>query len=84
MKTVSVIVAGGKGERFWPYSRLNRPKQVLPLTSDNPMILDTINRLSDFSPVYVVANQSLCDSFRSILPSEVRYRRTGARIPVPR
>ncbi len=73
MKTVAVIVAGGKGERFWPYSRKSRPKQVLPLTSAHPMILETALRLKEFDPLYIVANAFLCDSFKSILPSSVRY-----------
>lgn len=28
MKTTALIMAGGKGERFWPKSRVNMPKQV--------------------------------------------------------
>ena len=72
MKTVSVNKSGGKGERFWPVFKINDPSKA-PTNFDNPMILDTINRLSDFSPAYVVANQSLCDSFDPFYPSEVRY-----------
>ncbi|HOZ07549.1 MAG TPA: sugar phosphate nucleotidyltransferase, partial [candidate division Zixibacteria bacterium] len=29
-----VILAGGRGERFWPLSRIERPKQFLRLTSN--------------------------------------------------
>ena len=32
MKTTALIMAGGKGERFWPKSRVNMPKQFLSLT----------------------------------------------------
>ena len=28
MKTTALIMAGGKGERFWPKSRVNMPKQI--------------------------------------------------------
>jgi mannose-1-phosphate guanylyltransferase len=73
MKTVAVIVAGGKGERFWPYSRKSRPKQVLSLTSEKPLILETALRLKEFNPLYIVANAFLCEKFKSILPSDVRY-----------
>ena len=31
MKTTALIMAGGKGERFWPKSRVNMPKQFLYL-----------------------------------------------------
>ena len=34
MKTTALIMAGGKGERFWPKSRVNMPKQFLSLTDD--------------------------------------------------
>jgi mannose-1-phosphate guanylyltransferase len=41
----SVIIAGGKGERFWPLSRLDRPKQFLQLTSNKTMLEETIDRV---------------------------------------
>lgn len=41
----AVIMAGGKGERFWPRSRVNRPKQFLKLADDYTMIQKSINRL---------------------------------------
>ena len=38
-------MAGGRGERFWPKSRTNLPKQFLSLTSDGEtMIQKTIKR----------------------------------------
>ena len=46
MKICAVIMAGGKGERFWPMSRTHRPKQFLPLThTDITMIQQTVNRI---------------------------------------
>ena len=38
MKTTALILAGGKGERFWPRSRKNCPKQFLSLTDDGKTI----------------------------------------------
>ena len=38
MKTTAVIMAGGRGERFWPKSRTSLPKQFLSLTSDGETI----------------------------------------------
>ena len=46
MKVTAVIMAGGRGERFWPKSRVNYPKQFLSLTSDgDTMIQKTVKRL---------------------------------------
>jgi mannose-1-phosphate guanylyltransferase/mannose-6-phosphate isomerase len=35
MKIVPVILSGGSGERLWPLSRKEYPKQYLPLVGDN-------------------------------------------------
>ena len=40
-----VVLAGGVGSRFWPVSTPERPKQLLPLASDQPLISDTMERL---------------------------------------
>ena len=34
-----LILAGGRGERFWPWSRPERPKQLLPLASGGRTLL---------------------------------------------
>ena len=41
---IPVILAGGSGTRFWPLSTPSRPKQLLPLAGDNPLIQDTLDR----------------------------------------
>ena len=38
-------MAGGRGERFWPAGRRNKPKQFLPLVSGNSLIEETVQRL---------------------------------------
>lgn len=38
------ILAGGVGSRFWPVSTPARPKQLLPLASERPLIVDTLDR----------------------------------------
>ena len=45
----SVIMAGGSGTRFWPFSRKDRPKQFLDVTGHGPMVLETCNRLAPIS-----------------------------------
>lgn len=39
MKITAVIMAGGRGERFWPRSRTNCPKQFLSLTADGETMI---------------------------------------------
>lgn len=61
MKTTAVIMAGGKGERFWPKSRISRPKQFLSLTSDGEtMIQKTVKRLLPLvnaEDIYIATNE---------------------------
>jgi mannose-1-phosphate guanylyltransferase len=44
----ALILAGGSGERFWPLSRRNRPKQLLRLVSERTLLEETVARLEDF------------------------------------
>ncbi len=41
----AVVLAGGIGSRFWPLSTPDRPKQLLPLIGDHPMLTETVARL---------------------------------------
>jgi mannose-1-phosphate guanylyltransferase len=61
-----LIMAGGKGERFWPLSREKRPKQFLKLYSENPLIVETFNRLKVFiseENIKIITGESLKDAF---------------------
>lgn len=67
----AVIMAGGKGERFWPLSRAKRPKQVLSLIGGRPMLAQAVDRLEGFIPperVLVITNASLVDVSRVAAP----------------
>ena len=46
----ALILAGGSGERFWPLSRRNRPKQLLRLVSGRTLLEETVARLEGFVP----------------------------------
>lgn len=46
-----VIMAGGSGTRFWPKSRKNIPKQCIPIASDKPMIVETVDRLKNLTDI---------------------------------
>ena len=45
-----MIMAGGGGTRFWPWSRETRPKQVLPILSPRAMIRETVDRIQPLVP----------------------------------
>lgn len=47
----AIILAGGRGERFWPLSRTEHPKQLLHIASDKTMLQETIDRVKDLVPV---------------------------------
>lgn len=52
----AVILAGGYGTRFWPLSRMKRPKQFLPIVSEKPMVQETIERILPLvSPERIIA-----------------------------
>jgi mannose-1-phosphate guanylyltransferase len=46
----ALILAGGSGERFWPLSRRNRPKQLLRLVSQRTLLEETVGRLEGLVP----------------------------------
>lgn len=67
----AVIMAGGKGERFWPLSTSRKPKQLLELIGDRPLIAEAVERVRDLSPadrVFVITNGDLVDATRAVLP----------------
>lgn len=72
MKVTALIMAGGKGERFWPKSRANLPKQFLSLTDDGKtMIQLTVERISplvDIQDVYIATNSSYRELVQQQLP----------------
>ena len=72
MKTTAVIMAGGKGERFWPKSRQSLPKQFLSLTGDGKtMIQLTAERhlpLVDYKDMFVVTNRDYVGLVHAQLP----------------
>ncbi len=70
----AVILAGGRGTRFWPLSRREQPKQLLDLTGDGSLLALTLERLE---PLVPAANQW-------ILTSEVlaeKVRKQAPRVP---
>lgn len=67
----ALIMAGGKGERFWPLSTENKPKQFLSLLGKETMIQMTVNRLAKLIPierVFVVTAQKYVNLVKQQLP----------------
>lgn len=67
----AVIMAGGKGERFWPLSTSKHPKQLLALVGDKPLIAQAVDRLEGLVPpenVFVVTNADLVTATRAAAP----------------
>lgn len=68
----NVVLAGGVGSRFWPMSTPSRPKQFLPLVTDAPMLLDSLQRLRSSAPperTLVLTNSDLRDAVLALDPS---------------
>jgi mannose-1-phosphate guanylyltransferase len=62
MARYAVILAGGRGTRFWPRSRKRKAKQVLPFLGDETLIQQTLVRLRPLFPpenVWVLTNEHL-------------------------
>lgn len=67
----AVVLAGGRGERFWPLSTRKRPKQLLSLVGGRPMIAQTVARLDGLIPrerVLVLTNAETVAPTRQLLP----------------
>ena len=72
MKKTALIMAGGRGERFWPKSRKDRPKQFLDLTGNGKsMIRQTVERvlpLVEFDDIYISTNEAYLPLVREHIP----------------
>lgn len=67
----AVLMAGGKGTRFWPKSRANRPKQLLNIIGEDTLLQATVNRIGSVIPpenMYVVIGKEIEDEVRKQLP----------------
>ena len=50
MKFAAALLAGGSGERFWPWSRQAHPKQFLKLDGQYSLIQATWHRMDQICP----------------------------------
>lgn len=66
-----VVLAGGVGSRFWPLSTQKRPKQLLPLVSEQPLLVQQLERLRPIAPpqrTLVLTNKSLVRAITRLAP----------------
>ena len=66
-----IIMAGGRGERFWPQSRENTPKHLLPIVGEKPMLAQTLDRLAGLIPItntWVLTNRKQRTAVLKICP----------------
>ncbi|HYW32988.1 MAG TPA: sugar phosphate nucleotidyltransferase [Gemmatimonas sp.] len=67
----AVVFAGGIGTRFWPLSTPQRPKQLLALVNERPLIADTVARLAPLVPaerVLVITSADIADALHKAIP----------------
>ena len=71
MKRWVVILAGGVGSRFWPLSTPTRPKQLLPLIDQQPLLRNTVERLLPLASadrILILTNASLVEPIHALVP----------------
>src|SRR6202158_4543661 len=71
----AVILAGGRGTRFWPRSRTRTPKQLLNIIGKDTMLQQTIARLKPLIPaerIWTVTNAEQAAALRKQVPAAAR------------
>lgn len=66
-----VIMAGGRGTRFWPRSRTKRPKQLLDIVGSKSILEQTIDRLlpiTDWDHIFIVTETAQAEAVKTLLP----------------
>jgi len=72
-KHFGLILAGGQGTRFWPWSTEDKPKQFLPIVGNEPLITQTFNRLRETKTlppenIFIVADKKYLGLVREAIP----------------
>jgi mannose-1-phosphate guanylyltransferase len=73
----AVILAGGRGTRFWPRSRTRTPKQLLNIVGKDTMLEQTVSRLRPLMPpdrIWTVTNAEQTAAVKKQLPAAARKR----------
>ena len=70
-RKIAVIMAGGRGTRFWPRSRGRRPKQFLAMVGEETLLHQTVTRLAgsfNLEDTFVLTTEELAAETRRMLP----------------
>lgn len=77
MEKFAILMAGGSGTRLWPLSKEAGPKQFIPVEGENPMLVQTVIRLSGVvepERCFIITNLRLTDitknTVRKYIPEE--------------
>src|SRR5436309_9359011 len=73
----AVILAGGRGSRFWPRSRTRTPKQLLNIVGKDTMLQQTVARLKPLiapGRIWTVTNAQQAAAVRKQVPAAARRR----------
>jgi len=66
-----IIMAGGRGERFWPVSRERTPKQLIKLLGDKSFLQEAVARVQPLVPmknIFIITNEAQAAEVRKQLP----------------
>src|SRR5256885_13425365 len=66
-----IIMAGGRGERFWPLSREQTPKQLLALLGNRSFLQQAVDRVLPLVPtknILIITNDAQASAVRKQLP----------------
>jgi mannose-1-phosphate guanylyltransferase len=77
LRAHAIILAGGRGTRFWPRSRTSTPKQLINIVGEKTMLAQTVERLRPLIPaarVWVVTNAEQAAAVRKQLPGVAASR----------
>ena len=74
MKLNIVILAGGDGNRLWPFVNKDQPKPLLKLNGDKTLLEETIDRFSNLGDVFVVMSKEKIALAKKFIPEgKVEY-----------
>lgn len=77
MKKAVLIMAGGKGERLWPLSRVDKPKQFLSISSNEEsenkslieLAVERSKKLTDEENIFIITGEAYREAFNKYFPS---------------
>lgn len=70
-RKLALVMAGGRGTRFWPRSREDRPKQFLAMIGNESLLQQTVKRLrGSFQPdsIFILTTEQLAKETKNLLP----------------